>query len=82
MRIITRIIAKILIWNDNRPENTNNTFNSIRINALVNQLVDNGYISMNGYEVEVSNQVYDLLRRNKQWEKGKVDTTAKRCSDV
>jgi len=60
--LMSRILGKLFMWCDSSiGRNANEVFNSIRINALISQLQDNGYISKNRYEKDITKQIYSIL---------------------
>lgn len=60
--IVSKIVTKLMVWCSGDKElSISNTFNSIRINALIEQLSDNGLISKNRYDKDITTGVCDVL---------------------
>jgi len=59
--IMSKLVATVFVWCGNGIKPSNEVFNSIRINALIQQLRKNGCLDEGVYENDIEKQIYNIL---------------------
>ena len=59
--IISLLIAKLIRWCSDEDRSTNEIFNSIRLNALINELSSSGIVNPKNIEKNMADAIYKII---------------------